>query len=169
MFTESPSNFLLNLSSYVKFNVYLSFCMGTGTKVSYDFRSFSERNMTFGFWEMDKKAQTNSRRLKCHNTQEVSCRARSLKQRLKGYGSKPSLDAHVIHSKHIFHILIVTDADNDEVRCRWASGYGECGGICGGNGIPNAWIYFVSPKSILFGNQLGRIQGHGSGKGCSTA
>ncbi|XP_015762912.1 PREDICTED: uncharacterized protein LOC107341958 [Acropora digitifera] len=35
----------------------------------------------------------------------------------------------------------VTDADNDEVRCRWATGYGECGGICGGNGIPNAWMH----------------------------
>ncbi|XP_015760399.1 PREDICTED: uncharacterized protein LOC107339598 isoform X2 [Acropora digitifera] len=35
----------------------------------------------------------------------------------------------------------VTDADNDEVRCRWATGYGECGDICGGNGIPNAWMH----------------------------
>lgn len=56
-----------------------------------------------------------------------------------------------------FYILIVTDADNDEVRCRWASGYGECGQICGANGIPNAWMTHVSPKSILCEDQLGRI------------
>ena len=43
----------------------------------------------------------------------------------------------------------MTDADNDEVRCRWASGYAECGDICGGNGIPNAWMHFVSPKSVV--------------------
>ena len=36
----------------------------------------------------------------------------------------------------------MTDADDDEVRCRWARGYGECGSACGGN--PNAWMYSVS-------------------------
>ncbi|XP_078378906.1 integrin beta-like protein A [Oculina patagonica] len=35
----------------------------------------------------------------------------------------------------------VTDTDNDEVRCRWASGSSECGGICGGYGLPNARMY----------------------------
>ena len=35
----------------------------------------------------------------------------------------------------------MTDADNDEVRCRWAKGY-ECGGICGG--MPHAWMEYVS-------------------------
>ncbi|KAL9963573.1 hypothetical protein ACROYT_G027096 [Oculina patagonica] len=38
----------------------------------------------------------------------------------------------------------VTDADNDEVRCRWASGSSvssECGGICGSYGLPNATMY----------------------------
>ena len=54
----------------------------------------------------------------------------------------------------MFHISIVTDADNDEVRCRWASGYGECGDICGSKGIPNAWMYFVSPTYSVRGPSL---------------
>ena len=29
----------------------------------------------------------------------------------------------------------MTDADNDEVRCRWARGSSECGEICGDRGL----------------------------------
>lgn len=25
---------------------------------------------------------------------------------------------------------LVQDVDGDDVRCRWASGYSECGGVC---------------------------------------
>jgi len=30
----------------------------------------------------------------------------------------------------------VSDVDGDEVRCRWAQGYDECGSVC--NGLPHA-------------------------------
>lgn len=38
----------------------------------------------------------------------------------------------------------MTDADNYEVRCRWAKGYDECGSICGG--MPNAWMTYRECK-----------------------
>ena len=38
----------------------------------------------------------------------------------------------------------MTDDDKDEVRCRWAnSNAGECGQICGGYGLPNAYMFYV--------------------------
>ena len=41
----------------------------------------------------------------------------------------------------------MTDADNDEVRCRWATGYDECGGICGS--MPHARMYHVSSRTLF--------------------
>ena len=41
----------------------------------------------------------------------------------------------------------MTDADNDEVRCRWATGYDECGGICGS--MPHARMYRVSSRTLF--------------------
>ena len=54
----------------------------------------------------------------------------------------------LVCNENIFYTLIVTDADNDEVRCRWAKEYEECGDICGGHGIPNALMHFVSLKRM---------------------
>ena len=85
--------------------------------------------------------QTNERKFSCHER-----------------GTKKQLD------KQIFHILIVTDADNDEVRCRWASGSSECGDICGGYGLPNAWMHIVctnTVSSILTDTSFKRVTGVG--------
>ena len=46
---------------------------------------------------------------------------------------------------------LVTDDDKDEVRCRWAkSNAGECGGICGGYGLPNAYMFYVRLLSHFY-------------------
>ena len=51
----------------------------------------------------------------------------------------------------------MTDADNDDVRCRWAREDEECGDVCGGN--PNARISLVSPNSDSVRRPAGRNSG----------
>ena len=45
----------------------------------------------------------------------------------------------------------VTDPDNDIVRCRWAVGYAECGGIC--DGFPGADLDLESCSIMYTANQ----------------
>ena len=44
---------------------------------------------------------------------------------------------------HLFIILfLVSDPDNDFIKCRFAQGFSECGSIC--NGLPGAYMDEVS-------------------------
>ena len=55
---------------------------------------------------------------------------------------------------------LVTDADNDEVRCRWARGFSECGHICGDSGLRYGGMQNVrSTFSLVLSHQKGLLDG----------
>ena len=50
-----------------------------------------------------------------------------------------------VYVNEVVFMLIVSDPDGDEVRCRFSNGFDECGGVC--NGVPGAIINEVSTST----------------------
>lgn len=49
----------------------------------------------------------------------------------------------------------IGDADGDPLRCRWASGTTECGGVCPPNSLPSGAVIFPNCTIIITGTNVG--------------